>query len=178
MLKHIKNLPFLKYNMKEKSKKVKKFSVYFYSGKLYPDSNSINLNVSIIVSIPEDSKMDTMILVTTLNVNKNNVINILDLYLKRWRIETVFEYLKTKFSLESIMVRKFEGMKMMIGFTFFSYAFYYLSYTTKTNELYILKMIKEITCINSKITFGKYVEFILEIFLEYRKTAFINILET
>ena len=165
-------------NKNNKSKKVKNASIYFYSGKLYPDSSSINLDVSIIVSIPEDSKIDTMILVTTLNVNKNNVINILDLYLKRWRIETLFEYLKTKFSLESIMVRKFEGIKMMIGFTLFSYAFYYLSYTTKTNELYILKMIKKMTCVNSKITFGKYVEFILEIFLEHRKTAFVNILET
>ena len=132
----------------------------FYKAKLNKNGMNVNVIYSKMENVKDDS--DPIILLTSLEVNDDNIEEIIELFSHRWSVEVMHEYLKRSFNLEDLMVRNWESIKMMIGFILMAYVINLISYTMALKlEEKILRFGKTITVFNKRgLTLGKYIEII------------------
>jgi hypothetical protein len=146
-----------------------------FKANLFTPNDKLKLEVYVIV-IRNSKFKEPIILITTLDINPNNLQNIVSLYKKRWLIETTIEMLKQNFGLEKIMVRSWKGIGMLIKIILICYTLLVLLLSTLSPEIldYMIKILKKITILKkNNITIGKLRYFIEIIESNYSRKKFL-----
>lgn len=86
----------------------------FFEANLSSSKDKRSLPIFVIVLWEEGKEDEPLILLTSLAVTEDNLQDIISIYNRRGKIDTVFEILKQSFGLERIMVRGWRGINIMI----------------------------------------------------------------
>ncbi len=86
----------------------------FFEANLFSKKGKRFLPISVIVLREKDKQDEPLILLTSSLVTEDNLQEIVSIYNRRARIDTLFETLKQSFGLERIMVRRWRGIHIMI----------------------------------------------------------------
>jgi hypothetical protein len=131
----------------------------FFKADLFSKKDKKHLPIYVILIWEEKKEDEPLLILTSLEVKDNNLQEIVSIYNKRGRIDTLFEILKQNFGLERIMVRKWEGIKIMITGCLLSYTLnlYLLLKATKTFLLTIREFCRRRSILKGgKLTIGKF----------------------
>jgi len=85
-----------------------------FQADLFSRKNKRSLPISVIVLREKNKEDEPLILLTSLPVTEGNLQEIVSIYNRRGKIDTLFEILKQSFGLERIMVRRWRGINVMI----------------------------------------------------------------
>ena len=93
--------------MKRKNEsKYDRIIIYRIKKQIFSLKRIKHLPIYVILIWEEGKEDDSLLILTSLEVKDNNLQEIVSIYNKRGRIDTLFETLKQSFGLERIMVRK------------------------------------------------------------------------
>ena len=131
----------------------------FFKADLFSKKDKKHLPIYVILIWEEGKEDKPLLILTSLTVTEDNLQEIVSIYNKRSRIDTLFEILKQSFGLERIMVRKWRGIKIMIISCLLSYILnlYLLLKATKTFFLTIWEFCRRRSTLKGgKLTIGKF----------------------
>lgn len=129
-----------------------KAKTIFRSGKL---KEKISLTcIKVEVPIYEEP----LFIVTSLKVTYENLQAIIELYNKRWAIETFIESLKQNFGIEEFMVRKWEAIKLLCNIVLSAYIVFLLLFLT-SSERFLMELSKFLrkNSILARLTIGRVI---------------------
>ena len=131
----------------------------FFKANLFSRKDKKSLPIFVILLLEKGKEDKPLLLFTSLKTTEDNLQEIISIYNGRSRIDTLFETLKQNFGLERIMVRRWEGINIMIMSSLLSFILSLCMFLTATKIVF--STIKEFCQRKSvlkkkKVTIGKF----------------------